>query len=170
MDQVLQSKTLNQENALSFICFPLKTIPWPRFPHNWGQPCLKLSPRLLKTFTNPIKTGLSSKFVIKSKPKSSAWLQMSLCSTNFHLFPLKIKKKKKVFFVVFCLLQWWICNNSINSSKLLQICTRLCVSRFSRGLVKTKVGSWMYSKAKTHKHNAWLSVNKMQLHPVGFHI
>lgn len=92
MDQVLQSKTLNQENAVSFICFPLKTIPWPRFPYNRAQPHLKLSPHLLKAFTNPIKTGPSFKFVIKSKFKSSSWLQITLCSSNFHLFPLKREK------------------------------------------------------------------------------
>lgn len=103
MDKVHQSKTLNQENALSFICFPLKNIPWPRFPHNWVQPHLKLGPHLLKTFTNPIKTGLRFKFVIKSKPKSSAWLQMSLCSSNFHLFQLKRKKNLNTYNVC-----WWL--------------------------------------------------------------
>lgn len=92
MDQVLQSKTLNQENAVSFICFPLKTIPWPRFLYNRAQLHLKFSPHLLKAFTDPIKTGPSFKFVIKSKFKSTSWLQITLCSSNSYLFPPKGKK------------------------------------------------------------------------------
>lgn len=44
------------------------------------------------------------------------------------------------------------------------------MSRLSRGFIKTKVGSWVYSKSTIPKSNPCLSVevNKMQLQPVGF--
>lgn len=163
MDQVLQSKTLNQENVVSFICFPLKTIPWPRFLYNRAQLHLKLSPHLLKAFTNPIKTGPSFKFVIKSKFKSTSWLQITLCSSNSYLFPSK-GKKDVLIHADFFLLHWETWNNSINLSRLFYICTRIGVSRLSRAFVKTKVGSWVYSKVTIPKRNPCLSaeVKKMQ--------
>lgn len=44
------------------------------------------------------------------------------------------------------------------------------MSRLSRGFIKTKVGSWVYSKAKIPKSNPCLSVevNRMQLQPISF--